>query len=139
MRLWLIKLSRTTSAKSVRLNFRHSYTSTMASVMLLMLVIFIIVLSDIPLAPSIILLSILSKLAIDKEILPAPLRGDVEFTACSYKFANGAEHRIETVNFLGMAFVLLIQREGGQRTLIWRDSLSEASYRHLVVMLKGEH
>ncbi|KGY13793.1 hypothetical protein NM22_04065 [Vibrio tubiashii] len=105
----------------------------------MMLVIFIIVLSEIPLAPSVILLTIMAKLAKDKAILPPALQGDVEFTALNYKDSHGAAHRIHNVNYLGMAIVLLIQREDGRRILVWRDSLPDANYRHLVVMLKREH
>lgn len=138
MRLWLIKLLRTTSVKSVRLSFSHSYTSIIASVMLLMLVILIITLSDTPIAPSLILLFIAGKLAIGKGLFFPSLKGEAEFTSSSYTVADKV-HPIRSVNYLVMAFVLLIEREDRKRVLVWRDSVSEASYRHLVVMLKREY
>ncbi|WP_235431342.1 MULTISPECIES: hypothetical protein [Vibrio] len=107
--------------------------------MLLMLVFLIITLSSIPLPASLMLIYLLGKLAATKVDLLPTMQGEVEFISPTrYKTAQGVNH-IRTVNYVAMAFGLLITRSDNKREILWRDSLPEASYRHIVVMLKREH
>gem|GEM_PF-1876971 len=111
----------------------------MTSVMLLMLVFLIISLSSIPLPASLALIYLLGKLTASNVALLPAMQGEVEFISPTrYKTAQGVHH-IRTVNYVAMAFGLLITRSDNKREFLWRDSLSEASYRHIVVMLKREH
>ncbi|MDC5807757.1 hypothetical protein OPW36_06890 [Vibrio europaeus] len=139
MRLWWIRLSRTTSVKCARFYLSPSYTATMTSILVMMLVFLIVVLSSIPLVASLALIAMLVKSALVGDVLLPSMQGEVEFTSSStYKTAQGNE-RIRSVNFIGMALGLLITRQDKTRFILWRDSMPEEDYRHLVVILKREH
>ncbi|WCP66666.1 protein YgfX [Vibrio tubiashii] len=105
----------------------------------MMLVFLIVVLSSIPLVASLVLIVVLIKSALTNDILLPSMQGEVEFTSpTTYKTAQGTE-RIRSVNFIGVAFGLLITRQDKKRFILWRDSMPEEDYRHLVVILKREH
>ncbi|KJY85456.1 hypothetical protein TW81_00270 [Vibrio galatheae] len=105
----------------------------------MMLAISIITLSSIPLPASCYLFYLLAKRIAANDILLPSLQGEVEFSgAAECKTALGA-FKISKVNFVVMAFGLLITKADKTRVILWRDSLAEANYRHLLVVLKREH
>ncbi|QPG36028.1 hypothetical protein IXK98_21605 [Vibrio europaeus] len=111
----------------------------MTSILVMMLVFLIVALSSIPLVASLALIAMLVKSALVGDVLLPSMQGEVEFTSSStYKTAQGNE-RIRSVNFIGMALGLLITRQDKTRFILWRDSMPEEDYRHLVVILKREH
>lgn len=98
-----------------------------------------IALSELPLTVSVVLLSLLGNLVRERDVLLPAMQGEVEFSSArEFKTPQGRVE-VRSVNFVLMALGLVITRSDNQREILWRDSVDEASYRQLVVMLKREH
>ena len=107
--------------------------------MLLVLAFSIAILSSLPLVATVYLVYLLFKQDRCEPLLLESLQGEVNFvSATQYQLADGL-HNIRKVVFTLLPVGLLILHKDNHRVMLWRDSLPEAKYRELVVMLKREH
>lgn len=100
---------------------------------------FVIVQSDIPLAPSFLLLHLGYRQFLEHGFLVTPLTGAVDFHHSGYHEYKQNPFPVNKVIFLIDKLGLLFVLSDGRRFMLWRDSIDEAEYRHLIVWLKREH
>ncbi|WP_367613487.1 hypothetical protein [Vibrio sp. RE86] len=105
----------------------------------MMLACCLIVASSLPLTAVFPALLIVARVTLKDGLFIEPMRGDVTFISPTHYQVDGVTIEIKKVVFIAMSFGLIIFGQDNRRTILWRDSLSERSYRHLVVMLKKEH
>ncbi|MGD8115881.1 hypothetical protein [Vibrio sp. TRT 29B02] len=98
----------------------------------------IITLSTLPLAPSFLLLFVLFKHAKAEPLLIKSLRDEVSFFSATQYQSTRGRHKIKKVMFTFLPIGLVIIHRNEERVMLWRDSVTEAKYRELVVMLKRE-
>jgi hypothetical protein len=132
-------LSPITSAKCVKVTLAPSFIASQANALLLVLAFSIAILSSLPLVATVYLVYLLFKQDRCEPLLLESLQGEVNFvSATQYQLADGL-HNIRKVVFTLLPVGLLILHKDSHRVMLWRDSLPEAKYRELVVMLKREH
>lgn len=106
--------------------------------MLLVLAFSIITLSTLPLAPTFLLLFVLFKHVNAEPLLIKSLRDEVSFVSATQYQSTRGRHKIKKVMFTLLPIGLVIIHRNEERVMLWRDSVTEAKYRELVVMLKRE-
>lgn len=103
-----------------------------------MLACSVIILSNFPLAPSFVFISFCYQIFHERGFWVPDLAGEAAF------YRSG-QHEYLQQPFLLKKVVFLIDKVGllfilkdGRRFMLWRDSVDEAMYRHLIVWLKRE-
>ncbi|WP_416340947.1 protein YgfX [Vibrio hepatarius] len=100
---------------------------------------FFIVHSDFPLAPSIWLIYLVIDTFVKLGLWVVPLVGELELSQAGQSRCNDDEFSVRrTILLLDKVGILFVLKDG-RRRMLWRDSLKEADYRHLLVWLKREH
>jgi len=100
---------------------------------------FFIVHSDFPLAPSVWLIYLVIDTFLKHGLWVAPLVGELELSQVGQSRCNDDEFSVRrTILLLDKVGILFVLKDG-RRRMLWRDSLKEADYRHLLVWLKREH
>ncbi|EGA71906.1 hypothetical protein VISI1226_03109 [Vibrio sinaloensis DSM 21326] len=98
----------------------------------------IIILSTIPLTPSALLLAFVVNLFFRHGFLVEAMNGEIVLKSSQTLEYNQSVCKLRKVIFSVDSVALLLIVGNGQRLVLWRDSLDEASYRHLLVQLKKE-
>ncbi|WP_277422218.1 protein YgfX [Vibrio sinaloensis] len=135
---WWIKLSPITSVKSVRFYSGPSLLAKQVNILILVLACLIIILSTIPLTPSALLLAFVVNLFFRHGFLVEAMNGEIVLKSSQTLEYNQSVCKLRKVIFSVDSVALLLIVGNGQRLVLWRDSLDEASYRHLLVQLKKE-
>ncbi|WP_425425087.1 protein YgfX [Vibrio hepatarius] len=129
----------TTSAKCVRFYLTPSYLAKQVNIHCAILACFFIVHSDFPLAPSIWLIYLVIDTFVKLGLWVVPLVGELELSQAGQSRCNDDEFSVRrTILLLDKVGILFVLKDG-RRRMLWRDSLKEADYRHLLVWLKREH
>ncbi|MEO0888848.1 MAG: protein YgfX [Pseudomonadota bacterium] len=136
MHRWLIKLSRTTSARFVNLKVNTSLYAQIANQLLLLGCVWALICSDIPLVLSTYLLLL---------ILRSQMQGGfVVPSACGgwYKHRDGTVRNdkqtstLSSVDVSATAFKVTFELTSGESATIWRDSCEDVAYRQLCLILR---
>ncbi|WP_366664708.1 protein YgfX [Vibrio hepatarius] len=129
----------TTSAKCVRFYSTPSYLAKQVNIHCAILACFFIVHSDFPLAPSIWLIYLVIDTFVKHGLWVVPFVGELELSQAGQSRCNDDEFSVRrTILLLDKVGILFVLKDG-RRRMLWRDSLKEADYRHLLVWLKREH
>ncbi|WP_315969567.1 protein YgfX [Vibrio metschnikovii] len=125
------------SAKSVKLALTPSLFAHITAWCLLMLLIWALLISPIPLVAAVVILCYWLKTPL-LDWLPATLSQEVEID-----FSGRLRWADQEFSYQGVSLLyrgLFIRFYGRQRSvLLWRDSCSETDYRQLLGRLKREH
>ncbi len=134
MPLWWIILSPITSAKSVKLLFTPSYTAHVVAAGVLLVLMWAVAVSAIPLVASLwLVISLVTHSS--HRLLPEPLCGEVEIHFDGYLRIKERKLFFQSISDLH-AFAFLSFKGKGRHWLLWRDSCDEITYRQLLVRLK---
>ena len=92
--------------------------------------------SSIPLAASLVLLSLCLTQLRSSEVLVHPLNGDVVFGSDHELQVKNRKYTVKKVFFSvrSVALVIICDRS---KFILWRDSISERDYRRLLYFLRG--
>lgn len=108
----------------------------MVNFTMLMLAIHFIVVSNLPLSAScFVLLFILRHAFSHLAWLALPLIGPIDVKDEEFSISENTK-RVVKVNFTYVNWFIRLTFDDGSRGLLWRDSVSEAKYRQLIVILK---
>lgn len=136
---WLIKLLPITSAKCVNTQLRPSVDAQLVHAAAWLLIVWASLVVSLPLVLLPVLLSPLWRLCLTGTLLPVAAQGELRY-APRRKMVLGQKHitfsRCQT--FWSHWFVVIYSEQNVAYT-IWRDSMQESDYRHLLVLLKQAH
>jgi hypothetical protein len=104
-----------------------------------MLTCFLVIFSDLPLVPSLFFLSILFQYSRRHSLIVPALYGRACFRPDGQLEIQNACVVVRRAILILDRFAILLIFQDGTRRLLWRDSINEACYRHLLVVLKKEH
>ncbi len=137
MRLWLIRLSPITSASLVRLTLKISIFALITSQCIVQLVLWGIVVSDIPLVLSWPLLVVLYRYYSVFGVMPKVLIGYVDIDTQAQEIISSSRESYHQFSLIYSSCFIVFYGHG-RRWLLWRDSCDEFAYRQLVMQLKRE-
>lgn len=135
MPLWWTRLSLITSAKYVKFTLQASYFACLAHIILLMLVIWALLISPLPLVSTLFFIIFLLSAGYQFDLLPPCVSGDVTLHKDGRCQWLEETFIIEKVSLQFSFMVLILYSECGQRYLLWRDTCSDELYRQLLVRL----
>lgn len=139
MRLWWIRLSPIISVKSAKTELAYSNLALQANIIVMVLACVVIILSDLPLLASALVIYLLIRYVGRGSLLVPAMRGELilasdgSLTFCQERLA------VRKIVFTLDELCLLLLLKDGRRFLLWRDSMSDSQYRHIVATLKKEH
>ncbi len=102
------------------------------------LAIWAVSVTSFPIAVAIWLIFYVVDLASSQRMLPAALCGVLTIDAHKIRGIR-CEQRYAQVRFNYQTWLIWFELESGKRLLLWRDSVTEAEYRALLVMLKNQN
>ncbi|WP_419831543.1 protein YgfX [Vibrio sinaloensis] len=132
-------MSRITSAKSARVYIAESQRSSQANIALAVLASLIVIFSEIPLFIAVIFIVLLISICRKHTLLIPPMKGELYVDSSGHIQYQGESVTIRKVIFTLDEWCVWFWFQDGRRVLLWRDSLDEGAYRHLLVVLKKEH
>ncbi|WP_342418099.1 protein YgfX [Vibrio mytili] len=136
MHLWSIKLSLTTSVKFVSFTTYPSTTAQIINVSLLFLMVWAVILSDVPLVICIYLLLLLLTTYREQHFVFPSVQG------CWSVHCDGtvrSESGVSLLNWVDTSTLpikLSFQLTSGKKVTIWRDSCADEHYRQLSLVLR---
>lgn len=134
---WLIRLLPITSVRRVRLTLHISFHALATSIAVFQLVLWGMVVSDIPLVMSMSLVGILWRYCSSFGVTPTALVGDVDIDTESKEIITSSRESYSRVSLIYAHYFILFSARAQYR-LLWRDSCDESVYRHLIMQLKRE-
>ncbi|WP_176288656.1 protein YgfX [Vibrio sp. JPW-9-11-11] len=132
-------MSLITSAKCVRFVLTPSKHANQANGIFSVLACLATMYSPLPIIAYTVLLPLIVKLHQHQIWLAPALQGEVTFVSPRQIETLHGTYQIKAVLFPLMSWAIVLILHNNQRILLWRDSLSDASYRQIVVLLKREH
>ncbi|MEZ8632852.1 protein YgfX [Vibrio lentus] len=136
MHQWLIKLSRITSARFVRLQLNPSYSALFAKGTIFGCLLFFIVFSSIPLVASLYCLYLMIALFKTDAVVVNAAQGCFDYKLDGEVRLNDQHYVLKTVDKVWAQFFVKLSFECGHSVLLWRDSCDEREYRHFLANLQ---
>lgn len=113
-----------------------SFMAAQVNVIISMLTCCLLIISALPLVVTPIVLLSLFRWANAGGMLQESLKGAITFDADFCYHYQGRQFGIKAVSTALSAWALCLTRSDGKRVLLWRDSLPDEHYRHLLVALR---
>ena len=139
MHQWLIKLSRITSARFVKLQLNPSYFALFAKGTIFGCLLFFIVLSSIPLVVALYCLSLIFSLFRSDHVILNTAHGYFDYKEDGEIRLNDQSYKLKSVDKTWAQFFVKLKFECGHSVLLWRDSCCEREYRHFLTNLQRPH
>ncbi|MFS1921349.1 protein YgfX [Vibrio lentus] len=136
MHQWLIKLSRITSARFVRLQLTPSYSALFAKGTIFGCLLFFIVFSSIPLVASLYCLYLMIALFKTDAVVVNAAQGCFDYKLDGEVRLNDQPYVLKTVDKVWAQFFVKLSFECGHSVLLWRDSCDEREYRYFLANLQ---
>ncbi|MFA0239634.1 MULTISPECIES: protein YgfX [Vibrio] len=133
---WLIKLSRITSARFVKLQLNPSYSALFAKGTVFGCLLFFIVFSSIPLAVALYCLALVFSLFKANHVILNTAHGCFDYKEDGEFRLNEQAYTLKSVDKIWAQFFVKLQFECGYSVLLWRDSCNEREYRHFLAHLQ---
>ncbi|WP_425445086.1 protein YgfX [Vibrio xiamenensis] len=135
--LWSIKLSRTTSARSVNLYATPSFQALIVQWVILQLAISVLTINGFPLIVSVCLLCLFISVLFQRKLLPTPLHGVIDLDSNQFRIGKH-QYYYQRCDVSFHTWLVIFELKSGEKVCIWRDSVCDADYRHLLVMLRTQ-
>ncbi|MFA0054526.1 protein YgfX [Vibrio echinoideorum] len=135
---WLIKLSRITSARFVKLQLNPSYFALFAKGTVFGCLLFVTVFSSIPLVVALYCLSLIINLFITNHVILNSAQGRFDYKEDGEIRLNDQRYILKSVDKIWAQFFIKLKFECGHSVLIWRDSCHDREYRHFLANLQRE-
>ncbi len=133
---WLIKLSRITSARFVKLQLNPSYSALFAKGTVFGCLLFFIVFSSIPLFVTLYCLALVFSLFKANHVILNTAHGYFDYKEDGEIRLNEQAYKFKSVDKSWAQFFVKLQFECGYSVLLWRDSCNEREYRHFLAHLQ---
>ena len=133
---WLIKLSRITSARFVKLQLNPSYSALFAKGTVFGCLLFFIVFSSIPLAVALYCLALVFSLFKANHVILNTAHGCFDYKEDGEIRLNEQAYKLKSIDKIWAQFFVKLQFECGHSVLLWRDSCNEREYRHFLTHLQ---
>ncbi|MEZ8190906.1 protein YgfX [Vibrio sp. 1F279] len=133
---WLIKLSRITSARFVKLQLNPSYSALFAKGTVFGCLLFFIVFSSISLAVALYCLALVFSLFKANHVILNTAHGCFDYKEDGEFRLNEQAYTLKSVDKIWAQFFVKLQFECGYSVLLWRDSCNEREYRHFLAHLQ---
>ena len=133
---WLIKLSRITSARFVKLQLNPSYSALFAKGTVFGCLLFFIVFSSIPLVVALYCLALVFSLFKDNHVILNSAHGCFDYKEDGEIRLNEQAYKLKSIDKIWAQFFVKLQFECGYSVLLWRDSCNEREYRHFLTHLE---
>ncbi|WP_339367411.1 protein YgfX [Vibrio sp. AND4] len=136
MRLWWIKLSRTTSVRFVNLRVNASLYAQIANQFLLLGCVWALVSFDTPLALSTYLFILILCCQMQGGFVASSTRGSWYLHRDGTVRNDKQTSIISSVDISAAVFKVTFELASGERVTIWRDSCDDVVYRQLCLILR---
>ncbi|MFA0170529.1 protein YgfX [Vibrio splendidus] len=136
---WLIKLSRITSARFVKLQLKPSYSALFAKGTVSGCLLFFIVFSSIPLVVVLYCLALMFCLLKANHVILNTAHGCFDYKEDGEIRLNDQSYRLKSVDKIWAQFFVKLKFECGHSVMLWRDSCREREYRHFLANLQRAH
>ncbi len=133
---WLIKLSRITSARFVKLQLNPSYSALFAKGTVFGCLLFFIVFSSISLVVALYCLALMFSLFKANHVILNTAHGCFDYKEDGEIRLNEQAYKLKSVDKIWAQFFVKLQFECGHSVLLWRDSCNECEYRHFLAHLQ---
>lgn len=133
---WWIKLSPTTSAKSVNLTLSPSITAQVIHIIFLILMTWAVTLSDIPIVLSIYLLLMIAKRCFEHGSVVPASQGRWYVHCDGTVRSESRKTQLRRADISAFPLKVSFTLGSGDSVSVWRDSCSDQQYRQLVVVLR---
>ncbi|WP_363318240.1 protein YgfX [uncultured Vibrio sp.] len=139
MHQWLIKLLHTTSARFVKLQLSPSYSALFVKGTVFGCLLFLIVLSSVPLAVSLYCLMLIIHLFKTNHVIVNSAHGRFDYQEDGEVRLNDQRYFLKSVDTIWAQFFVKLRFRCGHSVLLWRDSCREREYRHFLAHIQRQH